>query len=133
MTDHLIDLNDLPEWGPDVPGVPVEVEHASDDTELFYGWREGSSTFPKRSLHLLIPWDVRRVLRRLVTDPDYPPRKPTPPEPPHDALLVDRDGDRWRWRGAWEVGTEDAAKFNWATLHAKYSPITVHPKGEVIP
>ena len=49
-------------------------------------------------------------------------------EPPHDAILVDREGDAWRWvdsqSGWWMFGR--VGSVTWEFLQRKYGPLTIY-------
>ena len=83
MTDRLTDktsdtdlhdlaLPTLPEWGPGVPGTPVEVIYWDGTLRLAYGWRDGRSTIanPDRERRTSPdPWGRCRITAVLADDP----------------------------------------------------------------
>lgn len=76
-----IDLHDLlfptlPEWGPDVPGTPVEVAHRDGSVALSYAWRDGRVTIagPGRERETgPFSWGRCRITAVLADDPTHWP------------------------------------------------------------
>lgn len=54
---------------------------------------------------------------------------PPPAEPPHEAIVKDKEGDLWHWstrQSAWECVTDGPTFLSWDTLWGCYAPLKVY-------
>jgi hypothetical protein len=54
---------------------------------------------------------------------------PIPPEPDHDAIIRDKDGDYWRYSapyGGWGCITDSSSEYTWEKLWNSFGPLKVY-------
>lgn len=133
---HDLTLPTLPEWGPDVPGTPVEVIYWDGTLGLAYGWRDGRSTIanPDRERRTSpAPWGRCRITAVLADDPTRWPAVDADERVELGEYLV---GARvcGEWDGATTVGTvarvgEDGRLWTeqWRLIARPLDIFRVHP------